>query len=155
MSELAKLLKSPDYSSFKDWEPENDAGDPIENRKSYADYVRGEYLKAGSYNGVIENDIRMATRDTAAAAGLIDPTKKEEVDSLFVAKEPAIETKFEAIRTTLDSEDPAWKAVNRYLTFKSIHPDVDALALFNVADEFEAAKGFKVLIRVIHLLKIY
>jgi hypothetical protein len=24
-----------------------------------------------------------------------------------------------------------------------------------VADEFEAAKGFKVLIRVIHLLKIY
>ena len=33
--------------------------------------------------------------------------------------------------------------------------DVDALALCNVADEFEAAKGFKVLIRVIHLLKIY
>lgn len=33
--------------------------------------------------------------------------------------------------------------------------DVDALALFNVADEFEAAEGFEVLIRVIHLLKMY
>ena len=128
MPELADLIKTPDFLSFKDWEPQNDAGDPLKNRKSYAEYVRGEYLNAGAYNGVIEKEIQIATRDKAAEAGLINPENQEDVDKLFTSDEPDLDTQFTTIRSTLDSESPEWKAVNRYMTFKSIHPDVESLA---------------------------
>jgi len=128
MPELADLLKTPDFTPFKDWEPQNDSGDAINNRKEYADYVRGEYVKAGSYNGTVENEIRTATRDKAVEAGLINADNQEEVDSLFAANEPDLDTKLKTITDAMDSSDPEWAAANRYLTFKSIHRDLDNLA---------------------------
>ena len=128
MPELADLIKTPDFLSFKDWEPQNDAGDPLKNRKSYAEYVRGEYLNAGSYNKVIEKEIQIATRDRAAEAGLINPESQEDVDKLFTSDEPDLDTKLTTIRSTLDSDSPEWRAANRYMTFKSMYPDIESLA---------------------------
>jgi len=128
MPELEDLLKTPDFTSFKDWEPQNNSGDAIENRKGYADYVRGEYIKSNSYNSTVANEINTATRDKAAEAGLIDPTNQEEVDSLFTTKEPDLDTKLLMMADAMDTSDPEWAAANRYLTFKSVHKDLDNLA---------------------------
>jgi hypothetical protein len=128
MPELEDLLKTPDFTSFKDWEPQNNSGDAIENRKGYADYVRGEYIKSNSYNRTVANEIDIATRDKAAEAGLIDPNNKEEVASLFTTKEPDLDTKLMMMADAMDTSDPEWAAANRYLTFKSVHQDLDNLA---------------------------
>lgn len=128
MPELEDLLKTPDFISFKDWEPQNNSGDAIENRKGYADYVRGEYIKSNSYNRTVANEINIATRDKAAEAGLIDPNNQEEVDSLFTTKEPDLDTKLLMMADAMDTSDPEWAAANRYLTFKSVHQDLDNLA---------------------------
>lgn len=129
MSELEKLLpKEPEFQSFSDWKTSNQSNDPIKDRKNYADYVRGEYISAGAYSDKVENDIRTASIQGSAEAGLIDPQDNEQVNNLlFPSEEADLDTQLKAIKSTFDPESPDWKTAVEYLTFKEVNPDLSGL----------------------------
>ena len=116
-------FSTPDFSSYNDWSVDNaNDSDELNNRASYADYVRKQYIANGNFDdpqnaAQLEQSIRKNTIDAAIADEVEGAT--ERMDSMFAPKAQPLDTKLAFIKQYSDSNSEEWKSADTYLAHQT------------------------------------
>ena len=73
MPEQIDTLPTVNPIGFSEWSTENTFDDPLESRLKFGDYLREEYLRAGAYDLVVENEILEGFPRSLYDAGILSP----------------------------------------------------------------------------------
>lgn len=121
---------------YSAWSEGNQIADPIESRKEYADYLRSTNIDNGTYDEVVENDIRDGLYESVKKTGQIDPEDELAKQALFQTKPVSIDEQLKDAENTLPTSSPDWEAVTKYRAFKqTLAENPDAVESFKASGE--------------------